>query len=65
MKKASNKNLHKARDSKKDEFYTQLCDIELELKNYKIISKIKLFIAIATTRELAIFFIIFRTILRN
>ena len=35
MKKASNKNLHKARDSKKDEFYTQLCDIELELKNYK------------------------------
>ena len=35
MRKASNKNLHKAKDSKKDEFYTQLCDIELELKNYK------------------------------
>lgn len=35
MKKSSNKNLHKAKDSKKDEFYTQLCDIELELKNYK------------------------------
>ena len=35
MKKSSNKNLHKARDSKKDEFYTQLCDIELEVKNYK------------------------------
>lgn len=35
MRKALNKNLHKAKDSKKDEFYTQLCDIELELKNYK------------------------------
>ena len=30
-----NKNLHKARDSKKDEFYTQLPDIERELKHYK------------------------------
>ncbi len=35
MKKSSNKNLHKAKDSKKDEFYTQLCDIESELKHYK------------------------------
>ena len=35
MKKTSNKNLHKAKDSKKDEFYTQLCDIESELKHYK------------------------------
>ncbi len=32
---SKNKNLHKARDSKKDEFYTQLCDIEHELKRYK------------------------------
>lgn len=32
---SKNKNLHKARDSKKDEFYTQLCDIEQELKHYK------------------------------
>jgi len=32
---SKNKNLHKARDSKKDEFYTQLSDIEKELKHYK------------------------------
>jgi hypothetical protein len=34
-KKAANLNLHKAKDSKKDEFYTQLSDIEKELKHYK------------------------------
>lgn len=33
--KASNKNLHKANRAKKDEFYTQLIDIEKELKHYK------------------------------
>ena len=33
--KSSNKNLHKAKDSKKDEFYTRLKDIEDELKHYK------------------------------
>jgi len=33
--KALNKNLHKAKASKKDEFYTQLSDIEKELKHYK------------------------------
>lgn len=33
--KPKNKNLHKAKDSKKDEFYTQLSDIERELKHYK------------------------------
>jgi hypothetical protein len=33
--KSSNKNLHKASKSKKDEFYTQLADIENELKHYK------------------------------
>lgn len=32
---SKNKNLHKAKDSKKDEFYTQLSDIEKELKHYK------------------------------
>ncbi len=31
----ANKNLHKAKNSKKDEFYTQLTDIERELKHYK------------------------------
>jgi len=30
-----NKNLHSAKTSKKDEFYTQLSDIEKELKHYK------------------------------
>lgn len=35
VKKASNKNLHKASQAKKDEFYTQLVDIEKELKHYK------------------------------
>ncbi len=34
-KKSSNKNLHKASQAKKDEFYTQLIDIEKELKHYK------------------------------
>jgi hypothetical protein len=34
-KTAQNKNLHKAKENKKDEFYTQLSDIERELKYYK------------------------------
>jgi hypothetical protein len=34
-KKSLNKNLHKARDKKNDDFYTQLTDIEKELKHYK------------------------------
>src|SRR3990167_5386614 len=34
-KKSLNKNLHKASKAKKDEFYTQLVDIEKELKHYK------------------------------
>ncbi|HHT9146855.1 MAG TPA: adenine-specific methyltransferase EcoRI family protein [Candidatus Wunengus sp. YC61] len=34
-KKSLNKNLRKANASKKDEFYTQLADIENELKHYK------------------------------
>lgn len=33
--KSANSNLHKAKNSKKDEFYTQLSDIERELKHYK------------------------------
>ena len=33
--KSSNKSLHKANQAKKDEFYTQLVDIEKELKRYK------------------------------
>ena len=34
-KKSSNRSLHKAKDNKEDEFYTQLSDIEKELKHYK------------------------------
>lgn len=33
--KKLNKNLHQAKKSKKDEFYTQLADIEREIKHYK------------------------------
>ena len=32
---AGNKDLNKANRAKKDEFYTQLTDIELEMKHYK------------------------------
>ncbi|WP_076922837.1 adenine-specific methyltransferase EcoRI family protein [Pseudoalteromonas sp. SK20] len=35
VEKAQNKNLNKAKSNKKDEFYTQLSDIERELKHYK------------------------------
>tara|TARA_B110000046_G_scaffold87746_1_gene95854 strand:+ start:5939 stop:6520 length:582 start_codon:yes stop_codon:yes gene_type:complete len=34
-KTALNKNLHQAKNAKKDEFYTQVTDIENELKHYK------------------------------
>lgn len=34
-RKSLNKNLHRANKAKKDEFYTQLVDIEKELKHYK------------------------------
>lgn len=34
-KKSQNENLHKAKTAKKDEFYTQLSDIEKELRHYK------------------------------
>ena len=32
---AANTNLHKAKQAKNDEFYTQLSDVEKELKHYK------------------------------
>ncbi|MDP2669236.1 MAG: adenine-specific methyltransferase EcoRI family protein [bacterium] len=35
MTKSLNKNLHSARTAKTDEFYTQLVDVEKELKHYK------------------------------
>lgn len=33
--KSANKNLHQAKNNKKDEFYTQLSDIENEIRHYK------------------------------
>lgn len=38
---ARNENLSKAKDAKKDEFYTQLSDIENELRHYKVFFKDK------------------------
>ncbi len=35
MEKSVNKRLHQAKSARKDEFYTQLNDIQLELKHYK------------------------------
>lgn len=57
-----NKNLHKASKSKNDEFYTQLSDIEKELRHYKDHFKDKVVFVTATTRALANFFIIFHTV---
>jgi len=41
-KKTSNKKLHNAKNSKKDEFYTQITDIEREIRHYKIHFKNKM-----------------------
>ena len=38
---AGNKNLNSAARAKKDEFYTQMADIEKELRNYKTAFKDK------------------------
>ena len=35
VKKLVSKNLNEAKANKKDEFYTQLADVEVELRNYK------------------------------
>jgi len=35
MKQNKNKNLHSAKNTKNDEFYTRMSDIERELKYYK------------------------------
>jgi hypothetical protein len=35
MAKANNSNLHGAKRAKNDEFYTQLTDIEKELRHYE------------------------------
>ena len=33
---SANRNLHQAKTNKKDEFYTQLVDIENELRHYTV-----------------------------
>jgi ribosome-binding ATPase YchF (GTP1/OBG family) len=43
-KETLNKNLRKAKNAKKDEFYTQRSDIEKELKHYKEHFKGKVFL---------------------
>lgn len=43
VRKATNKLLQKAKESKSDEFYTQLSDIESELQHYKSHFKGKVF----------------------
>ncbi len=35
VKSAKNSNLHRASKAKEDEFYTQLADVENELKHFK------------------------------
>lgn len=64
-KKALNNNFHNASKVKEDEFYTQLSDIERELKYYKKHFKNKVFTAIVTTQELVISFTTFRTTFKN
>ncbi|ENI5462351.1 adenine-specific methyltransferase EcoRI family protein [Flavobacterium psychrophilum] len=54
--KAKNKNLHKAKDSKKDEFYTQLSDIEKELRHYKEHFKDKVVFCNCDDPRVSIFF---------
>ena len=50
----ANKNLNKAKEAKKDEFYTQLEDINNELKHYREHFVAKLYCAIAMTHVSAI-----------
>ena len=57
--KASNKNLQLARTSKKDEFYTQLSDINNELKNYKKHFKDKVVLCNCDDPRVSNFFIYF------
>ena len=51
----ANKTLQNAKKAKNDEFYTQLNDIEQELKHYRSILRIKVFYATATIRMKATF----------
>ena len=52
---AKNENLHRAKDAKKDEFYTQYEDIQNELNHYEQHFKERPCFAIAMTLLKAIF----------
>lgn len=52
---SANANLHRAKDKKNDEFYTQLPDIENELKHYREHFKDKVVFATAMIQNGRIF----------
>ena len=63
---AANRNLQEARANKKDEFYTQLSDIERELKHYTKHFKNKIYLKIALCQNfLSIFIIVTSTITKH
>lgn len=57
--KTLNTNLHKAKSAKKDEFYTQLTDIEKELKHYKAHLKGKVVLCNCDDPRVSNFFVYF------
>jgi hypothetical protein len=57
--KSSNKNLRSAKTAKKDEFYTQLSDIENELKHYKEYFKRKVVFCNCDDPRISNFFVYF------
>lgn len=57
--KAKNNNLHSAKSNKEDEFYTQLSDIEKELKHYKNHFKDKVVLCNCDDPRISNFFIYF------
>lgn len=62
---AHNRNLHAAKDAKKDEFYTQLEDIENELQNYKVYFKNKVVYCNCDDPRVSNFFKYFRLKFKN
>ncbi len=65
MAKSLNTNLAKAKTDKNDEFYTQLSDIEKELKHYKKYFKDKVVLCNCDDPRVSNFFHFFLTTLRN
>ena len=64
-KKSQNTNLTLAKANKKDEFYTQLSDIEKELKHYKKHFKDKVVLCNCDDPRVSNFFHFFYTTLKN